>query len=649
MRLRAPTLLAATVLLLAVPTAARRLDPGELDDLAARRGQAVIEGGDTGDLEVTAAFVPEEMSAGALRGALEVLVRLAPGVPRHPQYRLSAILESLDGPPAVHHLEAEPAEVGAAAAWFYRVRCELSEEVQEVVLIVEETRSGLWGGTVVDLTEEALEPPADSAVVFGTRPWSLLPDGGSAEGEGEAEAGSDQQGSTVLRLLPPHRRDGSRFEALVADVGVSRVAFFLDGAEVGSRENHPYSVKIDLGSGGRPQTVKAVAYDAQGRELGSDTVVVNPDDRPFAIKISRLEGDPASGGVVVGAEVSVPYGSTLDRVELFWNQQRMATLESAPFVARLETPGGTGQDFVQAVAYLEDGTSREDVALLDGRGLGEEVDVTLVEVYAVVTDREGGPVRGLGPDDFELWVRGKRQRIERLGYADEEDGSEGESKRGLGTGGLVLGLVIDTSGSMRTILRETQQAAAQFLGQVLSPEDRAFLIDFDRLPRLRHPATSSLMDLVSSLSQLRADGYTTLYDSVIFSLLEFDEGRGRKALVVLTDGDDQGSRFGPNRVIEYAEELGVPVYVIGLQDPVNLRGLNRMELEAVTRETGGRLYFASGTDDLRQAYAEIEAELRSQYLLTFYVEEALSEEERRGIRVEVRGKGLSVRTVVSPD
>jgi hypothetical protein len=94
----------------------------------------------------------------------------------------------------------------------------------------------------------------------------------------------------------------------------------------------------------------------------------------------------------------------------------------------------------------------------------------------------------------------------------------------------------------------------------------------------------------------------------------------------------------------------VPVYIIGLGGPDRvLRGVTRLDLEAVTSKTGGKLYFASTTADLGRAYAEINGELRSQYLLTFYAARDLPPEARRSIEVDVRGRGLSARTVVGAE
>jgi Ca-activated chloride channel family protein len=147
---------------------------------------------------------------------------------------------------------------------------------------------------------------------------------------------------------------------------------------------------------------------------------------------------------------------------------------------------------------------------------------------------------------------------------------------------------------------------------------------------------------------LQAEGATALYDAIIFSLVQFEETGGRrKALVLLTDGDDYRSQFPRRRCIDYGRQLGVPVYIIalgGVQDP--RRGFRRIDLEGITRATGGEVFNISDMSDLAGAYAGIEAELRSQYLITFATDRPLSDGEIEDLVVDVRGKGLTVRAVV---
>jgi VWFA-related protein len=201
---------------------------------------------------------------------------------------------------------------------------------------------------------------------------------------------------------------------------------------------------------------------------------------------------------------------------------------------------------------------------------------------------------------------------------------------------------------MWALMTDTKKAGAQFLGATVGPLDRAFLVDFDSRPRLAQATTGDLLELFSTFSSLEPSGLTAMYDAIIFSMLQFEEAEGRKALVLLTDGDDVQSRYGPRRCIQVGKQLGVPVYILslaGIQNP--RRGLRKIDLEGVTEGTGGRIFYISKMEQLDEAYAQINEELRSQYILSFSTERALEAGELRKIKVEVAGEELSARTVVS--
>ncbi|MEO1370311.1 MAG: VWA domain-containing protein, partial [Acidobacteriota bacterium] len=152
--------------------------------------------------------------------------------------------------------------------------------------------------------------------------------------------------------------------------------------------------------------------------------------------------------------------------------------------------------------------------------------------------------------------------------------------------------------------------------------------------------------LMRGLNRLEAAGKTAMYDAIVFSLLQFENQGGRRALVVLSDGDDIDSRFGPKQCIDMARDAGVPVYVIGLGALDTLRrSLPKRELRQITEETGGNLFFVDTFEQLADAYAQINAELRSQYSLGFYADDDLTDDDKREVEVRVRG-GLDARTVV---
>ena len=214
---------------------------------------------------------------------------------------------------------------------------------------------------------------------------------------------------------------------------------------------------------------------------------------------------------------------------------------------------------------------------------------------------------------------------------------------------LLLGLLIDTSESMWVLMPDTKKAASKFLADTLKDDDQAFLVDFSTKPHLAQAATGDLLQLLRSFSTLEASGATALYDSIVFSLSQLQDAPGRRALVLLTDGQDYGSRFGPRRCIEYARELGVPVYIVSLAGLYADRRLPRVnDLEGIIGGSGGRIYYITQPEQLDQAYAQINAELRSQYVLAFGTDHPLTPDELKSIEVEVHRPGAVARIVVGP-
>lgn len=549
---------------------------------------------------------------------------------------VSLVLDVEGDLPVAHHRRLDIGDLSAAETWSYGVRVDLPEATAQLLVIVEEPASGLWGAAIADEMGESTGPgPAAVRLAGSEEAWYEITRPTGAPTTSRAQP-------TVVRLVPPRRQPVSgttRFDALVSSTAVARVGFELDGEEVASRKRtlleRPFAARIDLADPPRLQTLRAVAYDSDGRELGSDTLVVNEIDAPLRVHISELSGDPASGSVELAANVTVPTGARLERVEVYRNQTLVARFDSAPVRTRVPTPDAGPEDYVRVAAFLTDGSSIDDVVLLADPGGAEKVEVNLVELHVVVTDGDGQTVEDLALEDFTIVHQGNRQPPQSFAYADDVT--------------LLLGLVVDTSGSMKPLMHDTRKAAAKFLGSTVLPQDSAFLVGFDLQPRLLHPTTSDLPLLLRDLTKLQADGATALYDAIVFSMPQFDSQGGRKALVVLSDGDDHESRFGPRYCIELGQKTGVPIYVIGLGGLSvygSLRPYSKKDLRRITSETGGRLYLVDSISELDRAYAQINAELRSQYSLSFYTDDDLDTAERRDVKVEIRRPGLTARTVV---
>jgi Ca-activated chloride channel family protein len=447
--------------------------------------------------------------------------------------------------------------------------------------------------------------------------------------------------SPPILLVPPPAAVGSvRIDAMATGPGVDRVLFFLDGEAAGSDGRAPFRVRLDLAPGAGPRTVRAVALDRAGHPLGEHSVTFGgPEPAAFEVAIRRLTRGPAAGAgaveVEVEVDVAVPPGARLDRLELYRNGELLARLAEPPFRARLALPEPAPEDYLRAVAHLADGTAREDARPLAvpeaGSGYGERLEVNLVEVFAVATGRAGGPVQGLGPRDFRVRLAGRELPIERFREARQVP--------------LTLALLVDSSTSMRAIMEETREAAGRFLDRVLAAGDRAFLVDVDTRPRLIQQLTGEPADLAAAFAHLEADGDTALYDAMVLALVELRRHAGRRALVVISDGEDSSSHLGLGRCLDLARRSGVPAYLlsVGGLDVRKTRPDRNLRLEAFARETGGRLYPVTSERELDRAYDEIGGELRSQYVLGVASDRALTAAELAGLEVEARDRRVQVR------
>ena len=481
----------------------------------------------------------------------------------------------------------------------------------------------------------------------------LPPVRGVSDGRAERTDAARSARPATIRILPPER--GHRellsgrvsIQTLTIDPQIAVVEFLLDGEETARATLPPFEARIELADPPREHTIEVKAYGARGAYAGSDKIVLNRLDPPFAVRIAgigptRSEGEQA---VRVEAGISVPRTETLERVEFYRTEQLVAAFEhfegeAGPsgvrhVIADVPTSGVSPQDFVRVVARLGDGRELEDVELLQGAEFSSEIDVQLVQLQVLVVDRRGNPVGGLKPEDFEVREDGQLRQVERLFVSNDVP--------------LSLGLAIDSSGSMEPIWQQTNSIAAAFFDGALTWRDQAFLVDFDSTLRLVQPLTGSKPLLARGLERLFPQGNTALYDAILFSLLQYGEAPGRRALVVVTDGYDSNSRSDPTRAIDFGKRLGVPVYVVAMRsvgfgpttmDEANLR--NSMRL--ITGPTGGRLFQIESVAQMADVFDHIEDELRRQYVLTYYSERPFGTALEPEVRVT--RKGLKVRSAL---
>jgi Ca-activated chloride channel family protein len=193
-------------------------------------------------------------------------------------------------------------------------------------------------------------------------------------------------------------------------------------------------------------------------------------------------------------------------------------------------------------------------------------------------------------------------------------------------------------------LEETQAAALSFFQHAITPRDRASLITFNDRPFLAQKFTNELLSLGGSLAGLKAERGPALYDSIVFSLFYNNGIKGQRALLVLSDGEDESSKFTFDQTLDFVRRAGVTTYGIGL-------GLGRGEVDVrrkltkLAEETGGDSFFVDTAAELTAIYQQIVEELRSQYLIAYQSTNPKADGKFREVELEVREPGLEAETI----
>ncbi len=440
-----------------------------------------------------------------------------------------------------------------------------------------------------------------------------------------------RSGETTIKIMPPVgqlQAGMQRFDTLTTGAGIARVTFALDGKPVLTKNAPPYSVELDLGAVPRTRTLAVAAHDGAGELLASDEIQLNAAGNRFRVRLAEpQQGKRYASSLLANAEVEAPTGETVERVELYLNETRVATLYQPPYVHPIVLPGGEPLAYVRAVAYLADGNSTESVVFVNAPEYLEQVDVDLVELYTTVLDRQGHPVTaGLEARDFAVSEDGARQQILRFERVTDLP--------------IHAAVALDISASMEKSLEQAQGAALRFLQGTVRPKDRAAVITFNDHPTLAVRFTRDVTALAGGLAGLKAERGTALYDSLVFSFYTFNGLKGRRAILLLSDGRDEGSRFTYDEALEFARRSGVAVYAIGLGEDVEKR-----KLAVIAEETGGRAYFPKDAGELAGIYAAIEEELRSQYLIAYQSATTRKDRGFRLVDLKVNRPGLEAKTI----
>jgi VWFA-related protein len=280
------------------------------------------------------------------------------------------------------------------------------------------------------------------------------------------------------------------------------------------------------------------------------------------------------------------------------------------------------------------------------------VNVDVVSILASVRDKRGALISNLQKDDFTVLEEGKPQTIK---YFTRETDLP-----------LTIGLLVDVSGSQRNLIDIERNAASQFFSQVLRQKDEAFLIMFGEEAELLQDYTSSARLLREGLNELRVSSGvgglqpgpvptaggprgTVLYDAIYLAANDkLKTEVGRKVIVVITDGVDEGSRLTRNDAIEAAQKADAVIYSIDYYDPsaygrfgIGFGGSGgESELRKMSDETGGHVYKVDRSHPLDMVFRELQEEMRSQYSIGYTPTNDVKDGSYRHLDVKLANKDL---------
>jgi VWFA-related protein len=294
-------------------------------------------------------------------------------------------------------------------------------------------------------------------------------------------------------------------------------------------------------------------------------------------------------------------------------------------------PGSTVQPNVSITPRTRTTAADSNESITDRRS-DIRVDTTLVLIPVSVTDPMSRFVTGLDKENFKLSEDKVDQEITQFSSEDAP---------------LSVGIVFDTSGSMGAKLQRSRQAVTQFM-KTANPQDEFFLIEFNDRPEMVQTFTSETEEIQNRLTFTQAKGRTALLDGVYLAMNQMKKAHNpRKAILIISDGGDNSSRYTETEVKNAVREADVQIYAIGIFEPIASRGRTVEEmggpglLAEMAEQTGGRHFAVDNLAELPDVAAKIGIELRNQYLLGYSPKNATRDGKYRRVQVKlVKTTGL---------
>lgn len=394
---------------------------------------------------------------------------------------------------------------------------------------------------------------------------------------------------------------------VVSSGAVEKLVLYTNGVRWAEIDGRAGIFRLELSKFLRRLRIRVDGLSAEGQLLASDEMVINDPQPPFRVRLVAVEPqvdlDDATGSLA--ASVTAPPGSRITSVDFYVGETLISRDTAAPYGATWNSGELGDASYARVVARDARGNEANDVQFF-GSGIRETVDVVLERVP--VSAPGGGSA--LRKEDLVLRIGADEHPIEALQSASDQP--------------LDVILLMDSSESMLEELPVLQRAAREFSRDIIAQGGRIALVGFHQRIFWMTPFTQDVERVDHAVAQLRPLGQTHLYDAVIQMLYELQKRPGRRALVVLTDGANQGGTFGLDHMIHYARYSGVPIYPVvrntTLQRLMRF-GVGRIQSRRIGKmaeETGATWFLINRPEQLPEVYRTIARELEHQYTLMFY-------------------------------
>jgi Ca-activated chloride channel family protein len=360
----------------------------------------------------------------------------------------------------------------------------------------------------------------------------------------------------------------------------------------------------------------------RGPLLALAGLLVAQSVRPPAPELEILS--PAADAYISGTTVLRALLTPSDaatRVLFSVDGKQVCDAGAPPFECSWEAGANITAHQIRVVADLKAGGRVIRTVRTKSLGYAEKVDVEVVQVIATVTDSSGHFVTGLPRSAFHLDEDGKAQKISHFGAEDVP---------------LELIVACDVSGSMAPAMPRLKQAVKEFLAAVPS-RDQVTLVGFNDAIFALTRRTSDPAERIKAVDRLAPWGATALYDVILRSVDMLGKQPGRRAIIVFSDGEDQGSHASLTDVERRLQASDVTLYMIGQGRGVQVEALKTI-MQRLVEPTGGRALFTDNIDQLHNAFSELLEELSNQYLLGYESTNTKRDDIFRKISVRVDGQ-----------